>query len=381
MHRVARQKTPQVRHHFAHGGVAFGRMPTQCFQHDRIDIGRHRESGGLLAVELSCRRLRDTAWRHHDAADDGVGQQVRRHQMLERPPPGHQLVKHHAQRIDVRGGGQRLAFDLFRAGIGQGQRLGAGGGGGNVNVFVDDSRNAEIQQLRLAIFRYQDIRRLDVAMDDEVAMGVLHRRAHLKEQQHALAQVGPMVFAPGIDALALDVLHRQERLAVCQHAAIEQMRNARMLQPRQHLPLAGEALQQHRRAFRRRLQEFQRHLLHEITVGALGQVDRAHAAFTQAAQQAVMPGRRGLRIVAAEVGRLHLVAGHRRGVAALDRADHPAHFAAELLVAGHRRRDHFLARIHAKLDRRHGDKLRLAIAIRQLPGHPPPPCWPVSIDA
>ena len=65
-----------------------------------------------------------------------------------------------------------------------------------------------------------------------------------------------------------------------------QPRDVRMLEPREDLPLLAEALQQARRRIRELLD---RDALLELAVAALGEPDLAHAADTDAAQDAIGP--------------------------------------------------------------------------------------------
>ena len=45
--------------------------------------------------------------------------------------------------------------------------------------------DAEVEQLRHAVRGHEDVARLDVAMDDEVLVRILHRAAHPQEQRAA----------------------------------------------------------------------------------------------------------------------------------------------------------------------------------------------------
>ena len=60
---------------------------------------------------------------------------------------------------------------------------------------VHQLRDAEVEQLRRAAGRDQDIGRLDVAMDDQVLMRVLDRGADLEEERQARAQVEALFVA------------------------------------------------------------------------------------------------------------------------------------------------------------------------------------------
>ncbi|WP_291229478.1 hypothetical protein [Dokdonella sp.] len=108
---------------------------------------------------------------------------------------------------------------------------------------------------------------------------------------------------PVIDALAIDVLHGQPGTAVGPHAPIDQVRDLRMLQARQNLPLTHEAPgqigRQHTVAH-----ALERDGLRKCAVGTLGEPHFTHATATKAAQQAERPDLqwRALFLLRNEVG-------------------------------------------------------------------------------
>jgi hypothetical protein len=146
-----------------------------------------------------------------------------------------------------------------------------------------------------------------------------------------------------------------------------------MFQPRQQPALLAEALVQDRRAFVGGVQELERDLLREALVATLGQVDHAHAALAEQAQDAVVARRGGLRLLAAQIrcrrSRCERQCG---GVGALDRIEHPAHLARELGVLADVLVDQRITRGRIHVHRRHRDALGLDVAIGQLPCHTTP---------
>lgn len=88
-------------------------------------------------------------------------------------------------------------------------------------------------------------------------------------------------------ALALDQLHHQERLAVERGAAVEEPRDRWVIESGQDLPLAEEALPSC--LGRQAAKQLQRHPSIEATVGPLGQIDDAHPACPELAQDGVVP--------------------------------------------------------------------------------------------
>eukprot|EP00428_Durinskia_dybowskii_P056009 CAMPEP_0170329772 /NCGR_PEP_ID=MMETSP0116_2-20130129/65808_1 /TAXON_ID=400756 /ORGANISM="Durinskia baltica, Strain CSIRO CS-38" /LENGTH=442 /DNA_ID=CAMNT_0010582919 /DNA_START=1 /DNA_END=1332 /DNA_ORIENTATION=- len=99
----------------------------------------------------------------------------------EGQPQGHDLVEHHAQSPNIAAGAVSLATDdlrrqvVWRADL----RLGA------LEVAVDDAGHAEVAQLHLlARPGQEDVLRLDVPMQDAVAMDVLQGGRELHEVPH-----------------------------------------------------------------------------------------------------------------------------------------------------------------------------------------------------
>src|SRR6187455_740280 len=109
---------------------------------------------------------------------------------------------------------------------------------------MQDLRDAEVEQFRYTVRRYQDISRLDVAMDDELAVRVVHRVAHDAEQSQALGRGELVRIAIIVNGFsALDQFHHEVRQAVFGRAAIEQPSDVRMVQSRENLPFVAEAAQ------------------------------------------------------------------------------------------------------------------------------------------
>ena len=106
---------------------------------------------------------------------------------------------------------------------------------------LEQLRNAEIEQFRDAVRRHEDVRRLEIAVHDQVLMRVLHGVAHLEEQAQALLDRQPLLLAPRGDLHAGDVLENNVGRAVISGAAVEQSRDVGVLQVRENLPLATES--------------------------------------------------------------------------------------------------------------------------------------------
>ena len=127
---------------------------------------------------------------------------------VERPAPGQALVGHHAERVDVGGGGGDRAGGLLGRDVGGGaeHRTGRGeladhGGPGD----------AEVGQHERAVRAYQQVARLDVAVHDAVLVCGLQRVGGLRDQRHRAGRGEPADPAQRArQRVALDVLHDQE---------------------------------------------------------------------------------------------------------------------------------------------------------------------------
>ncbi len=156
----------------------------------------------------------------------------------------------------------------------QRERAIAGGGGvAGVELLGD----AEVEQLDPAFAVDQQVGWLQVAVDDQVAVGMGHGIQHLREQLHALAQVQPVRVAPLVDRHAVHALHDEVGIALLADAAIEQCGDVGVAQAGQQLAFAQEAFARGR-GVGHGADQLERRLLVVGTVGAFHGVDRAHAA-------------------------------------------------------------------------------------------------------
>ena len=294
----------QVCRKLLRGGVATCRVLAHRHHHDVVEIatqipakprrsGRARGSNvghqfGRFARGFFNHRARQ---RRLLLADDlfHVGEAAA-HQ-LERAATTQELEQQYSQDIDVAGGGDGVAAHLFRTGVcgrhhavvDVSHRHGVGRMAG-----IEQLGDAEVQQLHLARRGDQDVVGLQVAMDDQILVGVMHGGAHGPHQRDPLGNWQPATFAIHIDRLAIDVLHDQIGRAVGCSSAIEQTGDVGMLQMRKDLPLGAQATL-NLRSEGSRSNELDCDLLLVLLVGALGQIDIAHASGTELAHDAVGP--------------------------------------------------------------------------------------------
>ena len=192
--------------------------------------------------------------------------------------PGQQAVQHRTQAVDVGGGARRAVGELFGRGVTRCQRTPLGRGG--LVVRTDQPRDAEIQQLHLALGIDQHVGRLQIAVNHQVTVRRRDRHRHLAEQLHDLARIQGPLFAPAVDVFTPDQRHRQPWGAVIGHAGVDQADDVRMRQPRQDVGFAPE-LGAAVAAQAGHGQQFQRHHLVRRAIDTVRAVHHRHAAARQ----------------------------------------------------------------------------------------------------
>ena len=154
-----------------------------------------------------------------------------------------------------------------------------------VHVRRQQPRDPEVEQHRVTIAGHHDVRRFDVAVHDELTMGVLERFADAREEREALVDGEPLFVAVAIDRAAVDVLHHEIRAAIRGAAAVEQSGDVWMTERRQDAAFAIEPpvdFFETSGAFH----ELQRAALLELDADPLDEMDRAHAAAADLANHA-----------------------------------------------------------------------------------------------
>ncbi len=146
-----------------------------------------------------------------------------------RPDAREQLVEQRRQREDVRLRADPLPEQLLRRGIlGRDEtRLRAGREwSGPIARRLEQLGDPEIQELHLAVGRDQDVGRLQVTVDDHVAVRVPHRVRHPQDQADPIPHAETSLVGMADDGDPLDVLHHEERAPVRRGAAVDQLRDA-----------------------------------------------------------------------------------------------------------------------------------------------------------
>jgi hypothetical protein len=152
----------------------------------------------------------------------------------------------------------------------------------------------EIEQLDLPIGRDQDVGRLEVPVHHQIAVGILDGVAHREEETETAIERKPAAVAVSVDRLALHVLHGEPWQAFAGDAAVQQLRDVRMVQRGEDLALLEKSADQvgivHAPA-----EELQGDALPVLVVRPLGHVDHAHAAAAGLTEDAVRTDAHALR--------------------------------------------------------------------------------------
>jgi hypothetical protein len=127
---------------------------------------------------------------------------------------------------------------------------------------------------------------VDVPMDDQVLVRVMHGAADVFEKSKTFADVELALIAVRGDRRAVNVLHDEKRDAPVCDAAVQQLSNAVMLERRENLSLGEKATMQVV-GIGACAEQFDRDALLILSIVALGEVDDAHAATAKLAYDAV----------------------------------------------------------------------------------------------
>jgi hypothetical protein len=123
-------------------------------------------------------------------------------------------------------------------------------------------------------------------VDDEILMRGIDGAADVDEQAQARRDVEPVTIAVGGDRQTVDVLHHEIRKLPFSRAAVEQLRDVRMTERGEDLPLGDEAPME-LLGIGAVAQELDRDLTAILAVNAFGEIHHAHAAATKFAHDAV----------------------------------------------------------------------------------------------
>jgi hypothetical protein len=213
----------------------------------------------------------------HERADGRVGR--------EGHLPGHGLDQHEGQRVDVAAPVDRLPPGLLGRGVAGGAehralRLGP-------RRLGDGPRQAEVGDAQPGVGPEEQVRRLDVAVDEALAVGVLERPGGLQPDDERLAGRQPVAGVEDrAEAAAAQVLGDEEGRALVA-APVVDGDDVGMAQGGRGLGLGPEAAQEGLVVGEAGMEDLHRHPAAQPDV--VGQVDLRRGASAQRREQPVAP--------------------------------------------------------------------------------------------
>ncbi len=218
----------------------------------------------------------------------------RRRLALERLAPGGHLIEHQPEREKIGAGVELFAARLLRrhvvdraeghAGhrqdVARDPRLGRG-----IRRFLAELRDTEVEQLGLPSFRDEDVRRLDVSVNDALGVRGIERVGELAANVQDLLKRQGMPMDAAAKRFALEQLHRDEVPALV-HADVVDRADVRVIERRRDSCFPQEPLDVLRRHAVALGQELQRDVPAKPRV--LGLIDDAHPAGTELADDAIV---------------------------------------------------------------------------------------------
>ena len=198
--------------------------------------------------------------------------------------PGEHLVGDHAQRKDVAAGVDGHAPRLLGRDVGRCADDGARAG--NL-ALVEQPSHAKIGEYCPAIPREQDVRRLDVAVHDAEAVGIVQGRGDLIDDAHRLGHRQRLSLAKQIcQGRPVDVLHG-DKVAAAGSPCLVHPDDVGMCQGKDGLGLALKAQPRFGVVAKLRWQHLKGHLVALSLVHS--EVHLAHAAAPELAHDAIVP--------------------------------------------------------------------------------------------
>ena len=200
-----------------------------------------------------------------------------------------EFVEHHAQGVDVARRSDGLAAELLGTGVGQRHPLLSGPHGDarlRHQCRVEELGDPEVEQFGHAIRRDEDIAGFEIAVHDQVLVGIVDGGADGPKERQPRGDGQRMAGAVDIEREPLDVVHDQVGEAVCSRAPVQEFGNVRVIKAGEDLPLGAKAPQEVAgwQAWR---DELDGHLLVVVVVGPHGEVDHAHASGAELAHDLV----------------------------------------------------------------------------------------------
>ena len=286
--RVALEVALEILGHRVHGRVPLVGLFLERLEDDGVEIAAqqapHRGIGGHVARPTRI-----------DAQDRLVEREPRAAREAVRALAREQLVEEDAERVHVGGDAERLTGQLFRRGVvgregTAGHRRDRGRFGAPLSDQLGD---AEVQQLHVPCIGDENVRRLQIAVDHQLRVGVGDGARHLQEDAQARVDEQALRLDVFVDRAALDVLEREVGLSHGRHARVVEPGDVRVAEARQDLAFARHAVGETRQT-PGASRQFQRHWPVQQAVSALGEVHLAHAAARELADDPIRSDAEGI---------------------------------------------------------------------------------------
>ena len=286
--RLAGQVPPQVLPERRGREVPPLRLAAQGIHDDVVEVALQaaRRAGSLRIAGEDAARAHARPLEHLPL-DLGLEPSGRRDPSRERERPGQELVEDDAQRPDVRRRRRRLPEDELGRRVGRGESAGVAARHGRVRVLaLEELRDPEVEELHVAVLRHEDVRRLEVPVDDEAPVRGLDGVAAHDGEADARVEREVPGFRENRDRLPVHELEREVRPPVPGAPAVEETRDVRVGEAGEDLTLAPEP-REDLVGVHAALDELERDDLLELAVRALREEDFAHAAAPEEAQRPV----------------------------------------------------------------------------------------------
>ena len=109
-------------------------------------------------------------------------------------------------------------------------------------LVLEQLGDSEIEDFHRSVMADQDVRRLEIAVYDQVGVGVGDGLEHVEKQPDSRFDVEPVLVAIAVDVIALNVLENEIRLSGVRHSGIDQFGDIGMCQTAEDDALALESL-------------------------------------------------------------------------------------------------------------------------------------------
>ena len=250
----------------------------KSFQHDGVEV----------ALELS--RVRHLARPRRFGVADRPQDLLRRARLdLVGSLAGEELVEDDPERVDIARGRDPPPHHLLGARV-VGRHRGQERRGGRVLLggLGEQLGDAEVENLGHAGRGHQDIGGLQVTVDNEILVQVLHGLAHGPMETEPVPDGKVPLGTIDVERLAGHELHDEVRTPVVRGATVEERRDVRVLEPRKDLALPAK-MAQDGLGSEAGVDQLEGHFTLEDPVVPNRPVDRSHAAVADLAEEPVGP--------------------------------------------------------------------------------------------